>query len=61
MLKAVCAGFKETTEPPICLTGGWVRQFLFLAVPVTDSSLWKTILIFSNLVMDLCCLNRFGN
>lgn len=22
VLKAICAGFKETTEPPICLSGG---------------------------------------
>ncbi|RYR13397.1 hypothetical protein Ahy_B04g070412 isoform D [Arachis hypogaea] len=23
VLKAVCAGFEETTEPPVCLSGGW--------------------------------------
>jgi len=22
-LKAICAGFKETTEPQVCLSGGW--------------------------------------
>ena len=27
VLKAVCAGFKETTEPPICLSGGFYRDY----------------------------------
>lgn len=22
VLKAICAGFKESTEPPVCLSGG---------------------------------------
>jgi hypothetical protein len=23
VLKAICSGFKETTDPPVCLSSGW--------------------------------------
>ena len=35
ILKAICAGFKETTEPLICLTGG---RFLILCLRTLSSS-----------------------
>ncbi|KAG6492746.1 hypothetical protein ZIOFF_047711 [Zingiber officinale] len=29
VLKAICAGFKESTEPPVCLNGG-LHDYSFL-------------------------------
>ena len=30
VLKAICAGFEETTEPAICLSGGYLSGLILL-------------------------------
>lgn len=37
MLKAICAGFKETADPPICLSGGWCACFIFQSILMSVS------------------------
>lgn len=35
MSRAICAGFEETTEPSVCLSGG-MRFFLSLSKPEVE-------------------------
>lgn len=66
VLKAICSGFKETEDPPICLTSGWYiliyiyvcAQFL---VQNFDSHLQLEILIFYHQIVPMSPLIRYSN
>lgn len=51
VLKAVCAGFKETTEPPICLSGGFYTD--------NEFKMMMTVMIIWKLMGLKCLINRF--
>lgn len=51
MLKAICAGFEETTEPSVCLSNGRFLMLVLVYREGDDNSYDKSELVSSLLQM----------